>query len=75
MMTTDMRRLTAAIGRRLRRVRVRLTHFAAPHQGFYGLSAAQDVSSRGVSGRNKPDVSANSATSSQAWLPIGPSCC
>jgi hypothetical protein len=72
-MPFNTKRLAAAIGRRLRMITVRLCRHATSHRDFYRLSTGQDDSSHGASGLKEPDPSANA--SSQAWLPIGPSCC
>jgi hypothetical protein len=74
-MSTNMERLTAAVGRRLKAITVRFRCPFTSYRGFYGLSIGQDDSSQGVNTLNKPDASASPAASSQAWLPIGPSCC
>jgi hypothetical protein len=74
-MSIDSKRLTAAIGRRLRTITVRLGRSVTVYRGRHEVSTGKDDSPRGANGMNKTDASANSTTSSQAWLPIGPSCC
>ena len=74
-MSTNMERLTAAIGRRLRAITARFGRPVTSYPAVYGVSSEQDDSPHGMSGPKKPDESANATPSSQAWLPIGPSCC
>jgi hypothetical protein len=75
-MSTDTERLTAAIGRRLRAIAARFGRSAEPHPGLYGLPVGRADSADVVKERlNKVDVSPEQAQATQAFLPIGPSCC
>jgi hypothetical protein len=74
-MLIDTEPMTAAIGRRLRAITTRFQRSTTSTWGIYGLSTARHDSSHDGMGRNQSDAPANAAASSQAWLPIGPSCC
>jgi len=73
-MSTDTEKLTAVIGRRVRVMAARFRRPAQPHPEFYGAPVGR-VDSAGVGKErlSKSDVSSEHAT--QAYLPIGPSCC
>jgi hypothetical protein len=76
MMSADTETLTSAIGRRWRALAAKLGRPAVSPPGFYGLPARQDDSPNVANERHQsPDEATESTTSSQAWLPIGPSCC
>jgi hypothetical protein len=73
-MSAATKRLSAAIGRRVRAMAARFSRPAKPE--LYG-HLTRDVDSVGVvQGRlNKRDGSPEHAEAMQACLPIGPSCC
>jgi hypothetical protein len=74
-MSADTERLTAAIGRRLRAI-ARFGRPAKPHPELYGFPVERVDSADVVKERlNKVDVSSENAQATQAFLPIGPSCC
>ena len=75
-MSTDRGKLTAIIGRRVRAIGARFKRPAQPHPEFYGLPVGR-VDSEGIGKErpSKPDVSSEHAQATQAYLPIGPSCC
>jgi hypothetical protein len=75
-MLADTGKLTAIIGRRVRAIGARFKRPAQPHPELYGLAAGR-ADSIGVEKErlSTPDVSSEHAQATQAYLPIGPSCC
>jgi len=75
-MSTDAGKLTAIIGRRLRAIGARFKRLAQPHPEFYRLPVGRvDSIGAGKERLSPPDVSSEHARATQAYLPIGPSCC
>ena len=75
-MSTDRGKLTAIIGRRVRAIGARFKRPAQPHPEFYWLPVGRvDSADIGKERLSKPDVSSEHAQATQAYLPIGPSCC
>jgi hypothetical protein len=75
-MSTDTERLTAVIGRRVRAIVATFRRPAQPPPEFYGLSVGHvDSTSVGKERPSKPDISSDHVQATQAYLPIGPSCC
>lgn len=75
-MSADTQTLTAAICRRLQVFAVRIRRPARLHPEYYGVLNERADSADGAIGRlNKGDDSLESVEATQAWLPIGPSCC
>ena len=75
-MSADTERLTAVIGRRVRAIVATFKRPSRSHPVFYGGSVGQ-VDSAGI-GKERPskfDASSDHAQATQAYLPIGPSCC
>jgi hypothetical protein len=75
-MSADTEKLTAIIGRRVRAIGARFTRTAQPHPELYGLPVGR-ADSIGVEKErlSTPEVSSEHAQATQAYLPIGPSCC
>ena len=75
-MSADTERLTAVIGRRVRAIVATFRRLAHPRPEFYGLSVGHaDSASVEKERPSKPDVSSDHVQATQAYLPIGPSCC
>jgi hypothetical protein len=75
-MSADTGKLTAIIGRRVRAIGARFKRPAQPHPELYGLPAGR-ADSIGVEKERlgTSEVSSEHAQATQAYLPIGPSCC
>jgi|GEM_PF-5558350 len=75
-MSTGTESLTAVIGRRARAMAAKFRRPAQTHPEFYGLLIGR-VDAAGIERErpSKPDVSSEHAQATQAYLPIGPSCC
>jgi hypothetical protein len=75
-MSADTERLAAVIGRRVRAMVATFRRPCQSHPEFYGLSVGHvDSASAGKERLGEPDVSSDHAQATQAYLPIGPSCC
>jgi hypothetical protein len=75
-MSTDTERLTAVIGRRARAIVATFRRPAQPHPEFCELSVGHvDSPIVGNERPSKPDISSDHVQTTQAYLPIGPSCC
>ena len=73
--TADTPTLTAAICRRVQMFAVRIRHPSALHPEYYGVPNERVDSSDGANGRSNTTANLESVETTQAWLPIGPSCC
>jgi hypothetical protein len=75
-MSADTEKLTAIIGRRVRAIGARFKRPARPHPAPYGLPVGRaDFVGIEKERLGTPDVSSEHAQATQAYLPIGPSCC
>ena len=75
-MSADTERLTAAIGRRVRAIVATFRRSSRSNPEFYGLSVGHaDSAGIGKERPSKLDASSDHAQATQAYLPIGPSCC
>ena len=75
-MSADTGKLTAIIGRWVRAIGARFKRPGQPHPELYGLPAGRvDSIGAGKERLSTPDVSSEHAQATQAYLPIGPSCC
>ena len=68
-------RLTT-VSRRMRAIAALFRRPTQPHPEYYGLPIGRvDSAGIGKERLSKPDVSSEHAQATQAYLPIGPSCC
>ena len=75
-MSADTGKLTAIIGRRVRAFGARFRRPAQLHPEHYGLPVGRvDSVGAGKERLSPTDVSSEQARATQAYLPIGPSCC
>lgn len=75
-MTADTEGLTAIIGCRMRALAARFRRPAQPHPEFFRIQVRHvDSPDVGNEHLSKSDVSSEHAQATQAYLPIGPSCC